>query len=205
MSPSTRKRFRWGTILPTGRKRYTDPETGLRIKRTNRKCRIPIDLYPCRVKEKLIMIKVEGKWIMKKEMRMISKDGTISKFPKYTSSKKEEEEEEEEEEKKESKKNRSKEVSEMGSNSEPPGYAAIDNKVESDLESTARSEPKCKEMKDTCGAVALTRWIEKMEPVIDNSGCAKNQKVKYADISFINKALTWWNTQVQEKGREDAI
>ncbi|GKA35156.1 hypothetical protein Tco_0721647 [Tanacetum coccineum] len=27
------------------------------------------------------------------------------------------------------------------------------------------------------GAIVLTRWIEKMENVIDNSGCAKNQKV----------------------------
>ncbi|GJV88353.1 hypothetical protein Tco_1532291 [Tanacetum coccineum] len=39
---------------------------------------------------------------------------------------------------------RSKEASEIGSNSESLGYAAIDNEVESDLESTARSEPKCK-------------------------------------------------------------
>ncbi|GKD20550.1 hypothetical protein Tco_1222253, partial [Tanacetum coccineum] len=37
-------------------------------------------------------------WIMKKEMRMIPKDGTISEFPGYTSSKEEEEEEDEEEE-----------------------------------------------------------------------------------------------------------
>nr|GEY25273.1 hypothetical protein [Tanacetum cinerariifolium] len=35
-----------------------------------------------------------------------------------------------------------------------------------------------------------------MESVIENSGCAENQKVKYAASSFINKALTWWNTQV---------
>ncbi|GJY42344.1 reverse transcriptase domain-containing protein [Tanacetum coccineum] len=28
------------------------------------------------------------------------------------------------------------------------------------------------------GAVALTRWIEKMESVIENSGCAKNQKAR---------------------------
>ncbi|GJX42364.1 hypothetical protein Tco_0257354 [Tanacetum coccineum] len=56
------------------------------MRRTNRKCRIPIDLYPCRVEEKLIMRKLEGKWIMKKEMRMISKDGTISEFPGFTSS-----------------------------------------------------------------------------------------------------------------------
>ncbi|GJZ91901.1 reverse transcriptase domain-containing protein [Tanacetum coccineum] len=54
-------------------------------------------------------------------------------------------------------------------------------------------------------AVALTRWIEKMESVIDNSGCAENQKVKYAASLFINKALTWWNTQIQARGREAAI
>ncbi|GKE98579.1 hypothetical protein Tco_0021930 [Tanacetum coccineum] len=113
------------------------------------------------------MRKSEGEWIMKKEMRMISKDGTISEFPRYTSSKDEEEEEEEEkedeeeqeeeeeeedeeEEKEESKKKRSKEASKIGSNSERPSYAAIDNEVESDLESTSTSKPKCKEMEDTC-------------------------------------------------------
>ncbi|GKB90722.1 putative reverse transcriptase domain-containing protein [Tanacetum coccineum] len=31
----------------------------------------------------------------------------------------------------------------------------------------------------TGGAVALTRWIEKMESVIDNSGCLANQSVKH--------------------------
>ncbi|GJT06924.1 putative reverse transcriptase domain-containing protein [Tanacetum coccineum] len=52
------------------------------------------------------------------------------------------------------------------------------------------------------GVVVLTRWIEKMETVIDNSGCAENQKVKYVASSLVNKALTWWNTQVQTRGRE---
>ncbi|GJW73430.1 hypothetical protein Tco_0132800 [Tanacetum coccineum] len=55
------------------------------------------------------------------------------------------------------------------------------------------------------GAVARTRWIEKMESVIENSRCAENQKVNYAASSFINKALTWWNTQVQARHREAAI
>ncbi|GJV50133.1 putative reverse transcriptase domain-containing protein [Tanacetum coccineum] len=55
------------------------------------------------------------------------------------------------------------------------------------------------------GAIALTRWIEKMESVIDNSGCTENQKVRYAASSFVNKALTWWNTQIQARGREAAI
>ncbi|GKF71859.1 hypothetical protein Tco_0207973, partial [Tanacetum coccineum] len=79
-----------------------------------------------------------------------SKGGTISKFLGYTSSKKDEEEEEEEEEKEESKKKGSKEASEMRSNFESSGYATSENKVDLNLESTVRSEPKCKEMEYTC-------------------------------------------------------
>ncbi|GJZ08787.1 reverse transcriptase domain-containing protein [Tanacetum coccineum] len=41
-----------------------------------------------------------------------------------------------------------------------------------------------------------------MELVIDNSGCLENQKVKYAASSFVNKALTWWNGQIQVRGRD---
>ncbi|GJS14306.1 reverse transcriptase domain-containing protein [Tanacetum coccineum] len=55
------------------------------------------------------------------------------------------------------------------------------------------------------GAITLTRWIEKMENVIDNSGCAENQKVRYATSSLVNKALTWWNTQCQARGRVAAM
>ncbi|GJW85869.1 hypothetical protein Tco_0159014 [Tanacetum coccineum] len=55
------------------------------------------------------------------------------------------------------------------------------------------------------GAIVLTRWIEKMENVIDNSGYAENQKVRYAASSLVNKALTWWNTQVQARGCEAAM
>ncbi|GKF14287.1 hypothetical protein Tco_0055749, partial [Tanacetum coccineum] len=186
--------------------------TKLLMKHTNRKCRIPQGLHPYRIEEKLIKRNVGGEWIIEMEMTMISKDGTIFKFPEYHSSEEEptkqprslnkyrfvehpqlqignktdgfaphllpqqegnmngwliddddelernevdvdEEEEEEpmeeEEVKKDSEKKRSKEASETGSNSESPGYAAIDDEVESDLESTARSEPKCKEREDT--------------------------------------------------------
>nr|GFC64845.1 hypothetical protein [Tanacetum cinerariifolium] len=66
------------------------------------------------------------------------KDDIIFEFPGYTSYKEEEDEEEENE------------ASKIGSNSELPSHAAIDNDVELDLESTARSEPKCNEMEDTC-------------------------------------------------------
>nr|GEU46419.1 putative reverse transcriptase domain-containing protein [Tanacetum cinerariifolium] len=52
--------------------------------------------------------------------------------------------------------------------------------------------------------VALTKWIEKMESVTYNSECLANQRVKYATSSFIGKALTWWNTQVQARGKDAA-
>nr|GEZ58544.1 reverse transcriptase domain-containing protein [Tanacetum cinerariifolium] len=163
------------------------------------------------------MREVEGKWIMKKEMRMISKDGTISEFPGYTSSKEDEEEKDEEEEEK------------MGSNSEPLGYAAIDNEVESNLKSTVRSEPKCKEMEDTCESGIVTQVTNNVNNVNANGGNSGNgnggnngcsYKAFFAcnprdyngkggavalTSSFINKALTWWNTQVQARGREAAI
>ncbi|GKC54003.1 putative reverse transcriptase domain-containing protein [Tanacetum coccineum] len=62
-----------------------------------------------------------------------------------------------------------------------------------------------KEFDGKGGAVALTCWIEKMESVFDNSGCTVNQRVRYAASCFVNKALTWWNKQVQARGREVAI
>ncbi|GJQ91863.1 hypothetical protein Tco_0003002 [Tanacetum coccineum] len=55
------------------------------------------------------------------------------------------------------------------------------------------------------GAIVYTRWIKKIESVQDMSGCGANQKVKYTVGSFIDKALTWWNTQVQTRGREVAV
>ncbi|GKD03782.1 hypothetical protein Tco_1178756 [Tanacetum coccineum] len=108
----------------------------------NCKIRIPIDLYPCRVEEKLTMKEVDGEMIMKLETKMISKDDTISKFPvkfpRYTPSKEEEEE---------PKKKGSKEAPEKGPNYEFLSYAVSDS--DSDLESTARSGPKCNELEDT--------------------------------------------------------
>nr|GEZ25827.1 putative reverse transcriptase domain-containing protein [Tanacetum cinerariifolium] len=48
------------------------------------------------------------------------------------------------------------------------------------------------------------RMVEIMDVITSdrNSGFTDNQRVKYVASSFINKALTWWNTQVQARGRE---
>ncbi|GJY17275.1 hypothetical protein Tco_0388766 [Tanacetum coccineum] len=67
-----------------------DSETEARMKHTNRRVRIPKGLYPRRIEEKLTKKQVGGEWIIEREMPMISKDGTISKFPKYHSSEEEE-------------------------------------------------------------------------------------------------------------------
>ncbi|GKA86546.1 reverse transcriptase domain-containing protein, partial [Tanacetum coccineum] len=53
--------------------------------------------------------------------------------------------------------------------------------------------------------VAYTRWTKKMELVKDMSGCGDNKKVKYTGGSFIDKALTWWNTHVQTRGWEAIV
>nr|GEX12979.1 reverse transcriptase domain-containing protein [Tanacetum cinerariifolium] len=54
-------------------------------------------------------------------------------------------------------------------------------------------------------AIVYTRWTKKIESVHDMSGCEDNQKVKYTVGSFIGKALTWWNTQVQTRGQETTV
>nr|GEZ52005.1 hypothetical protein [Tanacetum cinerariifolium] len=43
-----------------------------------------------------------------------------------------------------------------------------------------------------------------MESMINNSECLANQRVKYVASSLIGKALTWWNTKVQARGRDSA-
>ncbi|GJZ82807.1 hypothetical protein Tco_0647980 [Tanacetum coccineum] len=250
MSPlarASRDKFHWGTTFATLLKRYTDPVTKLRMKHTNRRVQILKGLYPYRIEAKLTKKQVGGKWILVMEMTMISKDGEISKFPGYHSSKEEP-----------TKKPRILNKYGFGED-EPLEYEASHEEVDSDLESTARkmapnlrSGPSnnneenpdiatvivqqlqniipqivtqvtanvnnanggggnggnngcsyktvtaCnpKEFDGKGGAVALTRWIEKMESVFDNSGCTVNHRVRYAASCFVNKALTWWNTHV---------
>ncbi|GJY40327.1 putative reverse transcriptase domain-containing protein [Tanacetum coccineum] len=105
-------------------------------------------------------------------MTMISKDGEISKFPGYHSSEEEEEPSEQpkpydlygfvdhpELQRNEFAPHRlpQREGNMNGwlieGENEPLGYEASDKEVESDLESTARSKPKCKKLKKTAKAI----------------------------------------------------
>ncbi|GJT79787.1 hypothetical protein Tco_1054129 [Tanacetum coccineum] len=128
------------------------------MKRTNRNCRIPIDLYPCRVEEKLIMRKSEVNWIMKKERRMILKDRQSLNF----------------QDTHHLRKKRKKRMKKRRKKRKRKSYTASDNEVESNLESTARSEPKCKEMEDTCNGYLRKR--QKSKPKRQNPEETEEQK-----------------------------
>nr|GEW16777.1 putative reverse transcriptase domain-containing protein [Tanacetum cinerariifolium] len=52
------------------------------------------------------------------------------------------------------------------------------------------------------GVVGLTRWIEKMESVINISGCAIENQVKFATCTLLDAVLTWWNGQIKTLGPE---
>ncbi|GJW29271.1 putative reverse transcriptase domain-containing protein [Tanacetum coccineum] len=173
MSSHFHKKLRWGIAFATGLKRFTDPVTKPRMKHTNCRVRIPKGLYLRRIEAKLTKKQVGGKWILVREMAMISKDGETSKFPGYCSSKEEVEENEG--------------LKEFWEKIE---YVISDS--DSDLESTARNgngrNDGCSyktfttynpnEFDGKGGAVALTRWMEKMESVFKNSGCTANQRVR---------------------------
>nr|GEY43286.1 hypothetical protein [Tanacetum cinerariifolium] len=54
--------------------------------------------------------------------------------------------------------------------------------------------------KGTEGMVGLTRWIKKMEPIFQISGCAIENQVKFTTYTLLDAALTWWNSQIRSLG-----
>ncbi|KAJ9557142.1 hypothetical protein OSB04_011756 [Centaurea solstitialis] len=80
-----------------------------------------------------------------------------------------------------------------------PGADAVRNR-----ECTYKSFRSCnpKEFHGIEGAVGLLTWIESMESVLHISKCTEGNKVEYAAYLLQGRALTWWNTQVQTRGRE---
>ncbi|GJX57358.1 hypothetical protein Tco_0287255 [Tanacetum coccineum] len=135
----SRAKYHWGIAFATRLKHFTDQVTKLRMKHTNRRVRIPKGRYQRRIEAKMTKKQEGGKWILVKEMMMISKDGEISNFPKYHSSEEEDEPSEQPEP--------------YDLYGFPLGYEASDKEIESDLESTTRSKPKCKKLKKTAKAI----------------------------------------------------
>nr|GEV74468.1 hypothetical protein [Tanacetum cinerariifolium] len=55
------------------------------------------------------------------------------------------------------------------------------------------------------GVVGLIRWFKKMETVFHISNCPEKYQVKYATITLLNSALTWWNSHKRTIGTESAF
>ncbi|GJS12480.1 hypothetical protein Tco_0406952 [Tanacetum coccineum] len=51
------------------------------MKRTNRRTRVPIDLYPCHIEEKMTIKEVKGESVMEWKKKVTTKDGIVFKFP----------------------------------------------------------------------------------------------------------------------------
>ncbi|GKA49556.1 hypothetical protein Tco_0742629 [Tanacetum coccineum] len=69
MSPPIRRKYRDSVAFATGCRRIKN------CKRCNRKIRIPIGLWPCRVEEKMTLKEVDGKTVEEIETKIIAKDG----------------------------------------------------------------------------------------------------------------------------------
>ncbi|GJW14583.1 hypothetical protein Tco_0018716 [Tanacetum coccineum] len=143
MSPpdrASRAKFHWGTAFATGLKRYTDPETKLRMKHTNRRVRIPKGQYPRRIESKLTKKQVGGEWVLERDDNDF--EGWMMEKSLNSLSTTHQE-----------RKNQLNNLEEDNMNgwlikdeNEPLEHEASDKEVESDLESTASSKPKWKKI-----------------------------------------------------------
>ncbi|GJS03550.1 hypothetical protein Tco_0320058, partial [Tanacetum coccineum] len=75
MSPPICRKYHDSIAFVTGCKRIKNS------KRCNRKIRIPIVMWPCRVKEKMTLKEVDGQMVEEIETKIIAKDDTITKVP----------------------------------------------------------------------------------------------------------------------------
>ncbi|GKA54020.1 putative reverse transcriptase domain-containing protein [Tanacetum coccineum] len=75
MYPPIRRKYHDSVAFATGGRKIKN------CKRCNRKIRIPIGMWPCRVEEKMTLKEVDGKTVEEIETKIIAKDGTITRIP----------------------------------------------------------------------------------------------------------------------------
>ncbi|GJU32249.1 hypothetical protein Tco_1175838 [Tanacetum coccineum] len=73
ISPPIRRKYHDSVAFATGCKRIKN------TKLCNRKIRIPIAIWPCRVEEKMTLTEVDGQTVEEIETKIIAKDGTVTK------------------------------------------------------------------------------------------------------------------------------
>ncbi|GKE67668.1 hypothetical protein Tco_1521829 [Tanacetum coccineum] len=75
MSPPIRRKYHDSVAFATGCRRIN------KSRQCNRKIRVPIAMWPCRVEEKMTLKEVDRQTIQEFETKKISKDGTITRVP----------------------------------------------------------------------------------------------------------------------------
>ncbi|GJS26139.1 reverse transcriptase domain-containing protein [Tanacetum coccineum] len=192
MSPPIRRKYRALVAFATGCRRIN------KSRRCNRKIQVPIAMWPCRVEEKMTLKEVDGQTIQEFETKIIAKDGTITRVPgtfqDYETSEEDSldgnmngwllEDEDEAERNEvdsdlESTKmapNRRSGPSSSNDNENPDIAAIIAQQLQTILPEIITQVTNNVNNANNGDTIAFTRWIEKMENVIDNSGCDENQK-----------------------------
>ena len=61
------------------------------------------------------------------------------------------------------------------------------------------------EFDGSSGAVGLLQWFEKMEAVISRSNCTHDQRINFVTGMLSGDALSWWNEEVELRGRDTAL
>ncbi|GJZ19185.1 putative reverse transcriptase domain-containing protein [Tanacetum coccineum] len=223
MSPPRRQRYCWNIAFATGCRRVG------RRKWTNRRIRVPAFMRSCRIEEELTWVKTFGKEVEEYVTKVIAKDGTVTRFggrfPHFI---------EEEEEKKPKPYNLYGFVDLMEneqvyaktgfaphripqSEGNHNGWLSEEEEADSDSESTAINQVTASVNANVNngngnganggnGGNGNNRYTYKSfmscnPKEYDGKGGAV---VRYVASSLVNKALTWWNTQIQARGREAA-
>ncbi|GJU08445.1 hypothetical protein Tco_1124875 [Tanacetum coccineum] len=75
------KKFRWGTVFATTCRNFIEPRSGHRMKRTNRRTRVPINLHPCHIEEKMTIKEVKEESVIEWKIKVTTKEGVVIKFP----------------------------------------------------------------------------------------------------------------------------
>ncbi|GJW80589.1 hypothetical protein Tco_0144564 [Tanacetum coccineum] len=75
MSPPIRRKYHALVAFATGYRRIN------KSRRCNRKIRVPIAIWPCRIEEKMTLKEVDRQTIQEFETKIIAKDDTITRIP----------------------------------------------------------------------------------------------------------------------------
>ncbi|GJR62996.1 hypothetical protein Tco_1505158 [Tanacetum coccineum] len=186
------KKFCWGTVFITGRRSFIEPETGLRMKRTNRRTRVPIGIYLCHIKEKMTMNEFPGKFrgyklTSYKEVK--ENEGLKEVWEKMENTVRPTRQNPTPEASPEPNPDIATIIAQQLQNIIPQIVTQVTANVNNGNGGNGnggndgcsyKTFTVCnpKEFDGKGGAVALTRWIEKMESVFENSGCTANQRAR---------------------------